>query len=147
MREYPDRPWVAIGVVVHKGDDILLIKRAKAPNKGRWSLPGGAQHIGETLFEGAAREVLEETNTDVTNLRFIDCVDSIYKDDQGKVQFHYSLIEISCEYLSGTLHAQDDAEQAQWVSYDRLSEYDLPQNTTDIIRKSYLSRNASLTEE
>lgn len=147
MREYPNRPWVGIGVVVHKGEDILLIKRAKAPNKGRWSLPGGAQHLGETIFEGAAREVYEETNITITTPKVIDCLDSIHKDDLDKVQYHYSLIEISCNYQAGKLQAQDDALEAQWVPYDRLHDFDLPQNTHEVIMKSYLSRKASLTEE
>ncbi len=146
MRTYPTRPWVGIGIVVHKDDKILLIKRAKAPNMGQWSLPGGAQNIGETVFEGAIREVLEETGIATQDHRFLDVVDSIHKDTQGKIEFHYTLIEISCLYKHGTLCAQDDASDARWVSKDQLAEYNLWHETQRIIEKSYLSRKASLTE-
>ena len=60
-RTYPDRPWIGIGVVVWRDDRVLLVRRAKAPNLGQWSLPGGGQEIGETVFEAAIREVAEET--------------------------------------------------------------------------------------
>ena len=61
QREFPDRPIVGVGVVVWRGDRVLLIQRGKAPRQGQWSLPGGAQELGETVVEAAVREVLEET--------------------------------------------------------------------------------------
>ncbi|WP_135078358.1 NUDIX hydrolase [Terasakiella sp. SH-1] len=146
MRTYPQRPWVAIGVVVHKGDNILLIKRAKEPNKGRWSLPGGAQDLGETVFAGAAREVFEETAIQTTDHCLIDVVDSIHRDDENRVLYHYTLIEISCLYQDGTLKASDDALEAIWAPYHKISSYDLREDTLRIITQSYLSRKASLTE-
>ncbi|MDV7340305.1 NUDIX hydrolase [Terasakiella sp. A23] len=147
MRTYPDRPWVGIGVVVHRGEEILLIKRAKEPNKGIWSLPGGAQHVGETVFDGAAREVLEETAIYIKDPQFIDCVDSIHTDEDGRVKYHYTLIEVSCLYDHGGLKALDDAAAARWVPYSKLGEYDLPAFTQRVIDLSYRSRKASLTEE
>lgn len=147
MRQYPTRPWVGIGVVVHKGHDILLIKRAKAPNKGLWSLPGGAQDLGETIAEGAAREVLEETAIVTTDHCVIDCLDSIHKDSQGQIEYHYTLVEISCLYHSGTLRALDDALSAKWVPFNQIQNMELPKNTQMIIEKSYRSRKASFTDE
>jgi 8-oxo-dGTP diphosphatase len=147
MRKYPTRPWVGIGVVVHKNQDILLIKRAKHPNKGMWSLPGGAQNIGETIFAGAQREVLEETCIVSKDHRLIDCIDSISYDDDGKVEYHYTLIEVSSLYESGLLQAQDDASDARWVAYRDLADYDLPTKTHEIIKRSYLSRKDSFIDE
>ncbi len=147
MRTYPNRPWVGIGVVVHKDNAVLLIKRGKEPNKGKWSLPGGAQMVGETVFEGAYREVLEETGVLTHNHRFLDVVDSIHNDDVGKTKYHYSLIEISCEYQGGTLCAQDDAEEALWVPFSEINNYVDWEETLRIIEMSYRSRNASLTDE
>jgi len=147
MRIYPNRPWVAMGVVVHKNDQILLIQRAKEPYIGSWSLPGGAQKIGETVFQGAAREVLEETGLQTHDHQLIDIVDSIHRDANGKVEYHYTLIEVSCLYQTGNLRAGDDALSAKWVSYDEIENYDLRTETLRIIHQSYRSRNASFTEE
>lgn len=147
MRKYPQRPWVGIGVVVHKGEDILLIKRGKAPNLGAWSLPGGAQSLGETVFEAALREVREETSIIAHSPYLIDVVDSIHKDEHGEIEYHYTLIEVGCSYLSGTPIAGDDAKEAQWAPFTNIEDFKLMDKTIEIIKSSYLSRNASLTDE
>ena len=66
-RTYPDRPWVGVGVIVVRGTtEVLLIQRAQPPNQGQWTLPGGGQDLGETVFETAVREVYEETGWTIT---------------------------------------------------------------------------------
>ena len=66
-REYPEAPIVGVGVVVWRGDEVLLIRRGKAPRAGSWSLPGGRQKLGETCREAGAREVVK----DVRRLRCV----------------------------------------------------------------------------
>ncbi len=114
-REYPDRPWVGVGVVVWRGDEILLVRRGRPPRQGEWSIPGGAQALGETVFETAAREVLEETGVTVRPTSIITVVDSILPDDQGMPQFHYTLIEISAEWIEGEAKAASDVDGVLWV--------------------------------
>ena len=87
-RVYPDRPIVGIGVVVWRDDRVLLIRRGKPPRKGEWSLPGGAQELGETLIEAALREVFEETGLKAQRLSLINALDMIDRDDQGKIRHH-----------------------------------------------------------
>ena len=79
-REYPDRPYVGVGVVVFRDQEVLLIKRNKEPNKGQWSIPGGKRMIGETVAEAAQRELLEETGVKVDWLLLVDVVDAIIPD-------------------------------------------------------------------
>ncbi|MEQ9361916.1 MAG: NUDIX domain-containing protein, partial [Rhodospirillales bacterium] len=95
-REYPERPIVGIGAVVLKDDQVLLIRRGKPPRIGSLSLPGGAQRVGETVNEGALREVMEETGIEAEVLGLIDVVDSMTRDDDGRLQFHYTLIDVVC---------------------------------------------------
>ena len=96
-REYPDRPWVGVGVVVWQGERVLLIRRGRAPRLGQWGLPGGAQSVGETLFEVAVREVLEETGLEVVPHAVVTALDSISRDEDGGAQFHYTLVEVVAE--------------------------------------------------
>lgn len=117
-REYPDRPWVGVGVVVWQGERVLLIRRGRAPRLGQWGLPGGAQSAGETLFEAAAREVLEETGLEVVPQAVVTALDSISRDDAGNVQFHYTLVEVVAECGPGEPVAADDAMDARWVPAD-----------------------------
>src|SRR5690242_2338871 len=93
-REFPARPWVGVGVVVWQGERVLLVRRGKAPRLGQWGIPGGAQHIGETLFEAAAREVWEETGLIVTPQAIITALDAISRDPDGKARYHYTLVEV-----------------------------------------------------
>jgi len=82
-RKNPDRPIVGVGVVVWRGDEFLLVKRGKEPKKGQWSIPGGAQQLGETVFAAATRDVKEETGLEVEICGLVDVVDGIMRDDKG----------------------------------------------------------------
>jgi 8-oxo-dGTP diphosphatase len=115
VREYPDRPWVGVGIVVWRGDEILLVRRVRAPRKGEWSIPGGGQALGETVFEAAVREVREETGLTVRPTAIVTVVDSILRDAQGRSQFHYTLVEVSAEWVAGVAAAADDVDDVSWV--------------------------------
>lgn len=135
-REYPSRPFIGVGVVVLKGDSVLLIRRGKPPKAGEWSLPGGSQNVGETVRETAAREVREETGVEVRDLRFLEVIDAIIPDKEGRVQFHYTLIDFSAEWASGEPAADDDAEHAEWIPLSALPGVELWEKTREIIEKA-----------
>lgn len=115
LREYPDRPWVGVGIVVWQDDEILLVRRGRDPRKGEWSIPGGGQDLGETVFEAAIREVREETGVTIRPTNIITVVDSILRDADGRPQFHYTLIEISAEWIAGEAIAASDVDDVCWV--------------------------------
>ena len=132
-REYPDRPIVGIGAVVLKDDHVLLIRRGKPPRLGSLSLPGGAQHIGETVHEGALREVMEETGIEAEVLGLIDVVDSMTRDDNGRLQFHYTLIDVVCRWVAGAPRAAGDAADALWMPLADVPALELWSETRRII--------------
>ena len=115
-REYPDRPWVGVGIVVWRGDEILLVRRAKPPRLGEWSIPGGAQSLGETVFDAAIREVREETGIAIRPTGIVTVVDSIIRDAEQRPQFHYTLVEISAEWMAGEAVAADDVDDVRWTT-------------------------------
>ena len=144
-REYPSRPFVGVGVVVLKEENVLLIRRGRPPRLGEWSLPGGAQSVGETVEATARREVLEETGVSIQNPEFLEVVDSIIKDDDGRVKFHYTLIDYWANWESGTPEGADDAQHAEWVPFHKLGELWLWTKTVEVIEKARLLRNQSAT--
>jgi len=141
-REYPDRPFSAVGVVVWRGEKLLLIQRGKEPRKGQWSLPGGAHELGETTREAAAREVMEETNLEVEVTHLLDVVDSIGRDEDGRVRMQYVLVDFGAEWRSGEAVAGSDAMGVRWVRPDELPQFELWSETMRIIDKSASLRAA-----
>jgi 8-oxo-dGTP diphosphatase len=132
-REYPARPIVGIGIVVIKGDTVLLVRRGKPPNIGSWTLPGGAQELGETVEDAARRELLEETGIEVGKLHFTATVDNIRRDETGRVRFHYTIIDFAARWVSGEPVADTDVTEAVWASSDSLDEYGLWQEAHRVI--------------
>jgi len=124
-REYPARPIVGIGVVVLKPGAVLLVRRGKPPNMGAWSLPGGAQEVGETAEAAARRELMEETGVTVGPLTLAANVDTIRRDAAGRVQYHYTIIDFAAAWLDGEPVAGTDVSEAVWASLDELDAYGL----------------------
>jgi ADP-ribose pyrophosphatase YjhB (NUDIX family) len=136
-RKYPERPVVGVGVVVLGAAGVLMIRRGKPPREGQWSLPGGAQKLGETAFEAAKREAREETGLDVEVLGLIDVVDSIRRDDDGRVQYHYTLVDVLAVVANGQPArptAGGDAADAAWFGFDELPGLGLWSETDRIIK-------------
>ena len=132
-REYPDRPVVGIGVVVLQDNAVLLVARGKAPRQGQWSLRGGAQELGETVFEAAHREVLEETGVAIAELALLEVVDSIEHDGHGQVRYHYTLVDLSAAWQSGEPVAGSDAAAVQWMPLEGLDDLGLWAETVRVI--------------
>ena len=124
-REYPARPIVGIGIVVIKYDSVLLVRRGKPPNMGAWTLPGGAQEVGETTEQAARRELMEETGIEVGPLHFAATVDNIRHDETGRVRFHYTIIDFAARWVAGEPVAATDVSEVTWAPFDRLHDYDL----------------------
>ena len=139
-RSYPDRPYVGVGIVVFRGDEVLLVERAKPPIRNRWSIPGGAQEIGETVHEAALRELMEETSLEADLIGLIDVVDSITRDQDSRVQFHYTLVDFAAEWRSGEAAAADDVGAVRWVPLADLEAMGLWTETVRIIRRGQSMR-------
>jgi 8-oxo-dGTP diphosphatase len=119
-REYPDRPWVGIGIIAFRGEDVLLVRRGKPPRMGEWSVPGGAQMLGETAEQTARRELREEAGVEVGPLTLAVAVDALEKDAEGRTRFHYTIIDFAAEWVSGEPVAGDDVTEARWFAPTEL---------------------------
>ena len=119
-RRYPDRPIVAVLAVVVRGERALIVQRAQQPNQGRWGFPGGVLELGETVAEGAMRELAEETGILAEPAGILNVHDAVSRDVEGRVQFHYVLIAVRGIWRSGEGVAADDAAATAWVSREEI---------------------------
>src|SRR6266571_2630938 len=119
-RRYPDRPIVAVLAVVLRRDQALIVQRAQQPNAGRWGFPGGVLELGETVAEGAMRELAEETGVVAEAAGWLNVHDAVSRDAEGRVQFHYVLIAMRGIWRAGEGVAADDAAATAWVSREEI---------------------------
>jgi 8-oxo-dGTP diphosphatase len=124
-RLYPDQPIVGIGVVIVSQGKIVLAQRGNEPSKGKWTIPGGLVELGESIEAAVIREAKEETCLDVDNPRLIDVVDNVDLDEQGKVKYHYVIIDYLVHVKGGTIKAASDAAELRWVPFGEVETYDL----------------------
>ncbi len=137
-RLYPDRPLVGIGIVVLRGDEVLLIRRGRPPAEGEWALPGGAQKLGETAGQAARRELAEETGLSVGPLHLAGHVDSIHRDAEGRIAYHYTILDFCARYVEGEPRPGGDAAALTWANCARLDDYDLWTEARRIIKTSQI---------
>jgi 8-oxo-dGTP diphosphatase len=136
-RHYPDQPLVGVGAIVFKGEAVLLVRRGQEPARDSWSLPGGLVELGETLEAAITRELAEETGVTVS-LRGISAVlERIFPDPDGRIAYHYVLVDYLCDYRQGELTPGSDVTAAQFVPLADLAGFDLPRYTADVIRRAW----------
>jgi len=125
QREFPHAPLVGVGaVVVHEGR-VLLVRRGSEPLKGHWTLPGGLLELGESLVEGAVREVREETGLVVEPLELVELIDRIHR-EASRIRYHYVIADYLCRVTGGELRAASDADAVRWIE---RAEWNAPQQT------------------
>jgi len=125
-----------VGAIITDGKRTVLVRRGTPPSVGEWSIPGGLAHLGETLEEAVIREALEETSLNVEPLDLVELLERIFRDDQGRVQYHYVLADYLCRVVDGALSAGSDAAEAKWVDRSELTTMGIAPVTVKIILKA-----------
>jgi 8-oxo-dGTP diphosphatase len=153
-REYPDQPLVGVGGVVIDNGRALLIRRGSPPLEGQWSIPGGLLELGETLAQGVARELAEETGLEVHVLELIEAFERIAPalpradgtpGDTVRPQYHFVILDYLCEVRGGTLRAASDALEFAWAREDQLAKFDLTVLAMRVLRKAFAMAHARAT--
>ena len=125
-RRYPDRPIVGVLAVVLRGDSVLVVRRANPPMPGRWGFPGGVLELGETVAQGAMRELEEETGVKAAAAGPLTVIDTIDRDKDGRVRYHYTLIAVVGRWQAGEGVPGDDADEVAWLTRAEIVERGLP---------------------
>lgn len=116
----PRWPRLAALAVLPRDNRLLLVRRRKDPDAGLWGFPGGHVEPGETVMQAAARELHEETTVIAEPRDYLTNLDIILHDGDGRLQFHFLLVAVLCEYRSGRPEPRDDVSAAEWIGQDRV---------------------------
>jgi ADP-ribose pyrophosphatase YjhB (NUDIX family) len=119
-----ETPVPGVGVVLRKGNRVLLVRRSRPPGEGLWAVPGGRVGLGETLQAAAAREVREETGLEVEVGEVIWAGESIGPGHPPA--WHYVIIDFLGRVTGGSLQVGDDAAEVAWVALDEIGDYAMP---------------------
>ena len=145
MREFPSAPVVGVGAVVVKDGKALIVKRAHEPRKGEWSLPGGRVELGEALVDAVRREIKEETGLDIAVGPIVEVLDRVHHRD-GRVRYHFVIVDYLCTCTGGELCAGDDADDAAWVTSDEIEAYGVNDVAAAVIRKGLVMASPRVKE-
>jgi len=148
-REYPEKPVIGVGGVIIDNHRALLIRRGSEPLLGEWSIPGGTLELGETLEEGVARELLEETGVRVRVRELIEVFDRIYLEDSSsssgnrkRPRFHYVIVDYLCERIGGEPRAGSDVTDVALAREEELEKFRLTETATRVLKKAFAMARA-----
>jgi ADP-ribose pyrophosphatase YjhB (NUDIX family) len=136
-RRYLDRPQAGVGAIIFRGTEVLLVKRGRPPALGKWSIPGGLVELGESMEASVRREVLEEVGLEVRVIDLVAALDRVIFDGDGRIEYHYILLDFLCEVLGGSLNAGSDADECRFVPMDELRLLDMTRGTEEVIRQAF----------
>jgi len=135
-RLYPEQPLVGIGAIIICNGKILLEKRKGEPGRDKWTVPGGLVELGESAEQTVMREVKEETNLEVEQPELVDVVNSVTTDENGKIKYHFVIVDYFVKLKGGTLKAADDAAELRWVEFSEVENYDLTRSFREFFRRN-----------
>ena len=113
-------PIPGVLAAVARDERVLLVRRAKNPDKGKWGFPGGRIEPGETFADAAVRELREETGVGASAGDVLTVLDVIHRTESGELLQHFVLIAVRCLWRAGEPQAADDALEARWFTLDEV---------------------------
>jgi 8-oxo-dGTP diphosphatase len=121
-RSYPLRPYLAVSAAIFRNGRVLIVRRARPPADGLYTLPGGGVELGETLEEAVVREVREETALEVKPIALAGYRQAIARDAAGKVERHFVILPFAARWIAGEVSLNEELGEAHWLDPSALSE-------------------------
>ena len=136
-RTYPSRPVLAVSAAVIRGGKVLIVRRARPPARGVYTLPGGGVEVGENLLEAVAREVREETGLAVQPVALAGYREAIARDQDGRVERHFVILPFVARWIAGEPVLNDELSEAMWLHPSELAGLSTTQGLAEIVAAAF----------
>jgi len=132
-RLYPKRPFLAVSAAILRDGKVLIVRRARKPALGVYTLPGGVVEAGETLEQAILREVKEETALDIAPVTLAGHREVVIRDDEGRVERHFVILCFAARWLGGEPALNEELDEARWVDPAELAGLKTTDGLADIV--------------
>jgi 8-oxo-dGTP diphosphatase len=144
-RSYPTRPYLAVSAAIIRDGKILIVRRARPPAFGVFTLPGGGVEAGETLHEAIIREVMEETALTIEPLGLAGYREAIARDGDGKVERHFVILPFAARFVAGEVALNEELAEARWLVPSDLAGLKTTEGLAEIVRAAYAIAGVACT--
>jgi 8-oxo-dGTP diphosphatase len=138
-RSYPARPILAVSAAIIRDGKALIVRRARSPAAGLYTLPGGGVELGETLLDAVVREVREETALVVEPVALIGYRDAIARDDEGRIERHFVILPFAARWIAGEPVLSDELSEAVWLDPAAIAGLDTTVGLAEIIANALVA--------
>ena len=136
-RSYPDRPYLAVSAAIIRDGHVLVVRRARAPAHGLFTLPGGGVEAGETLVEAVVREVREETELAIEPVALAGYREVIMRDAEDRIQRHFVIVAFAARWIAGEPKLNDELAEARWLRPSGLAGLATTEGLADIVAAAF----------
>jgi len=136
-RSYPERPYLAVSAAIVRDGKILVVRRARAPAHGLYSLPGGVVEVGETLEEAVTREVREETGMTIEPVALAGFREAIVRDAESRVERHFIILCFAARWRAGGVLLNEELDEARWLEPAELASLPTTAGLAEIVAEAF----------
>ena len=136
-RAYPDRPFLAVSAAVIRDGKVLVVRRARPPAHGLFTVPGGVVEAGETLTDAVIREVREETGLTIEPVALAGHREAVMRDAAGKVERHFVILCFASRWISGEPVPNAELTEARWIAPGELKGLHTTEGLADIVAAAF----------
>jgi len=132
-RTYPTRPYLAVSAAIFRDGRVLIVRRARPPAHGLYTLPGGGVELGEALVEAVIREVDEETGLKIEPIALVGYREVITRDAASRIERHFVILPFAARWISGEVALNEELAEARWLAPCELSGLPTTEGLADIV--------------
>jgi ADP-ribose pyrophosphatase YjhB (NUDIX family) len=141
-RAYPQRPFLAVSAVILRPARFLIVRRARPPAHGLFSLPGGVVEVGERLTEAVTREIAEETGMSIEPIGLAGFRETIVRDTENRVERHFVILCFAAHWRAGEAVLNEELSEARWIEPAELAALPTTPGLAEIVAAAYERRNS-----